>query len=124
DGFNSTGVNTGIQGKAMSTEFIQEAEVKTGGYQSEYGRGLGGVINAITKSGGNAFHGDGFVYYDSSETQARLKTRLQDTTLVATRTDDQRRYDYGASLGGFLLKDRLCFFGAYNRVTLDGHVSR
>ena len=60
----------GIQGKAINNEFIQEVEVKTGGYQPEYGRALGGVINVITKSGGNAFHGDGFVYYDSSGTAA------------------------------------------------------
>ena len=59
----------------MSTEFIQEVEVKTGGYQAEYGRALGGIINAVTKSGGNAFHGDGFVYYDSDGMQAELRTR-------------------------------------------------
>ena len=65
DGVNTTNVLKGIQGKAINNEFVQEVEVKTGGYQAEYGRALGGVINVITKSGGNTFHGDGFVYYDS-----------------------------------------------------------
>ena len=124
DGVNTTDVRKGIQGKAMSSEFMQEVEVKTGGYQAEYGRALGGVINAITKSGGNAFHGDGFVYYDSVGTEARLRTRVEDTTFVAMRTNDGVRWDYGADLGGFLLKDRLWFFGAYDRATFDGHVSR
>jgi outer membrane receptor protein involved in Fe transport len=124
DGVNTTTVNKGTQGKAMSTEFIQEVEIKTGGYQAEYGRALGGVINAITKSGGNSFHGDGFLYYDSADTEADRKTRVEDTTLVAVRTHDSQRLDYGASLGGYLLKDRLWFFGAYNRVTVDGHISR
>ncbi len=54
-----------IQGKAINNEFVQEVEVKTGGYQAEYGRNTGGVINVITKSGGNEFHGDVFGYYDS-----------------------------------------------------------
>src|SRR5215472_7353100 len=64
DGVNTTNVIKGFQGKAINTEFIQEVEVKTGGYQAEYGRAMGGVIIVITKSGGNEFHGDGFYYYD------------------------------------------------------------
>src|SRR4029077_17325792 len=64
DGVNTTNVIRGFQGKAINGEFIQEIEIKTGGYQAEYGRALGGVVNVITKSGGNEFHGDGFVYYD------------------------------------------------------------
>ena len=124
DGVNTTSVNKGTQGKALTYEFVQEVEVKTGGYQAEYGRALGGVINAVTKSGGNEFHGDGFVYYDSTETAALRQTRVEDTALVAMRTNDGTRLDYGAALGGYLLKDQLWFFGAYDRVSLDGHVSR
>src|SRR5215470_16329740 len=71
DGVNTTNVIKGFQGKAINTEFIQEVEVKTGGYQAEYGRALGGVINVITKSGGNEFHGDAFGYYDSQGMKAK-----------------------------------------------------
>src|SRR5262249_46147021 len=92
DGVNTTNVYKGTQGKALSTEFFQEVEVKTGGYQAEFGRATGGIINAITKSGGNTLHGDGFVYYDSDAMQAALKTSLVDTVnVVATRTDDGKR---------------------------------
>ena len=70
DGVNTTNVFKGVQGKAINNEFVQEVEVKTGGYGAEYGRALGGVINVVTKSGGNEFHGDGFVYYDSTGTAA------------------------------------------------------
>ncbi len=123
DGVNTTNVYKGVQGKAINNEFVQEVEVKTGGYQAEYGRALGGVINVITKSGGNVFHGDGFLYYDSTSTTAqRLFT--PDSSLASMRIIDAEHFDYGADLGGFLLKDRLWFFGAYNRVTLDGRVSR
>ena len=65
DGVNTTNVIKGFQGKDINSEFIQEVEVKTGGYQAEYGRNTGGVINVITKSGGNEFHGDVFGYYDT-----------------------------------------------------------
>ncbi|HKF42079.1 MAG TPA: carboxypeptidase regulatory-like domain-containing protein [Thermoanaerobaculia bacterium] len=124
DGVSTTNALKGTQGKAINNEFVQEVEVKTGGYQAEYGRAMGGVINVITKSGGNAFHGDGFVYYDNGNTAAARKVRPEDSVTEDMRVDDQTRYDYGADLGGFLVRDRLWFFGAYNRVTLDGHVSR
>ena len=60
DGVNTNSVTRGVQGKVINNEFIQEVEVKTGGYQAEYGRSTGGIINVITKSGGNEFHGDVF----------------------------------------------------------------
>ena len=60
----------GVQGKAFNNEAIETVEVATGGFPAEYGRSLGGVINVVTKSGGNAFHGGAFVYYDSSGTRA------------------------------------------------------
>ncbi len=70
DGVNTTGVELGQQGKALNFEFIEEVQVKTGGYNAEYGRNTGGIINVITKSGGNEFHGDVFGYYDSDSLQA------------------------------------------------------
>src|SRR5262249_39411408 len=70
DGVNTTGVEYGAQGKELNFEFIQEIDLKTGGYEAEYGRSTGGIINVITKSGGNAFHGDVFGYYDSDSLQA------------------------------------------------------
>ena len=124
DGVNTTNVYKGVQGKAINNEFVQEVEVKTGGYQAEYGRALGGVINVITKSGGNEFHGDAFVYYDSTGTAAEKEFRPGDSGIAQMRVADGERFDYGVDLGGFLLKDRLWFFGAYNRVTLRSDVSR
>ncbi len=124
DGINTTNVIRGSQGKAINTEFVQEVEVKTGGYQAEYGRALGGVINVITKSGGNEFHGDAFAYYDSFQSKARPRVTNEDSTSYSMRVSDYRRTDFGADLGGFLLKDRLWFFAAYNRVELPGKVAR
>ncbi len=122
DGVNTTNVFKGVQGKAINNEFVQEVEVKTDGYQAEYGGALGGVVNVITKSGGNTFHGDGFLYYDSSGTWAGQA--VTDAASTTMRLANYSRVDYGLDLGGFLVKDRLWFFAAYNRVSLSGDVSR
>ncbi len=125
DGINTTNVIKGIQGKAINNEFVQEVEVKTGGYQAEYGGALGGVVNVVTKSGGNEFHGDAFVYYDSSGTTAQqVFIESEDSPFSQMRVAEAVRLDFGADLGGFLVKDSLWFFGAYNRVELDSQVSR
>jgi outer membrane receptor protein involved in Fe transport len=124
DGINTTNVIKGFQGKAINTEFVQEVEVKTGGYQAEYGRSTGGVINVITKSGGNAFHGDAFVYYNDYNSQASEVFTAQDTVVNEMRIADYRRTDYGADLGGPIFRDRLWFFAAYDRVDQPGEVTR
>jgi outer membrane receptor for ferrienterochelin and colicin len=114
DGVNTTNVEYGLEGKDLNFEFIQEIDVKTGGYEAEYGRSTGGIINVITKSGGNEFHGDLFGYYDDDSLQADNKhvgETLEGTPLGFTRDD------WGADLGGYIVKDRLWFFGAYDRVT-------
>ncbi|HEY3204460.1 MAG TPA: carboxypeptidase regulatory-like domain-containing protein [Thermoanaerobaculia bacterium] len=123
DGVNTTNVIRGFQGKAINNEFVEEVEVKTGGYQAEYGRALGGVINVITKSGGNSYHGDAFAYYDSQATRAASNAD-NDPLFVSMRIVDYTRTDFGFDLGGYLLKDRLWFFGAYDRVNLPAKVSR
>jgi len=123
DGINTTNVIKGFQGKALDNEFIQEVEVKTGGYQAEYGRALGGIVNVITKSGGNQFRGDAFLYHDSASTRAEQIVTARDSP-AGMRITPTRRADFGADLGGFLLKDRLWFFGAYDRIDTPGTTSR
>jgi hypothetical protein len=111
DGVNTTGAEYGFQGKELNFEFIQAVDVKTGGYEAEYGRSTGGVVNVITKSGGNEFHGDVFGYYDSDSLQASAKSVVSTTTSAG-----YTKKDFGLGLGGYILKDRLWFFGAYDRV--------
>lgn len=114
DGINTTNVEYGVEGKELNFEFIQEIEVKTGGYEAEYGRSTGGIINVITKSGGNEFHGDAFGYFTDGSLQADNKHVGE--TLEGAETEFERK-DFGADLGGYILKDRLWFFAAYDRVT-------
>ncbi|HQQ78863.1 MAG TPA: TonB-dependent receptor [Thermoanaerobaculia bacterium] len=111
DGVNTTGAEYGFQGKELNFEFIQAVDVKTGGYEAEFGRSTGGIVNVITKSGGNDFHGDVFGYYDGDNLQANAEPVVSNTTSAG-----YTRKDFGIGIGGYILKDRLWFFGAYDRV--------
>src|ERR1700737_4691357 len=136
DGVDTTEIQYGRQGKAAPAEFIQEVEVKAGGFQAEYGHAQGGVLNAITKSGGNDFHGDAFGYYNGRSNSATggnfwqaADKHVQEKsdslgTFIFGQTDPIRNTltaDFGADVGGFFLKDRIWFFGAYDRVHQGGN---
>ncbi|MFI5120427.1 MAG: TonB-dependent receptor domain-containing protein, partial [Thermoanaerobaculia bacterium] len=124
DGVNTTGVKTGTQAKQLNNEFIQEVEVKTGGYEAEYGRVLGGTINVVTKSGGNEFRGDAFGYYDSGSLASGDSRTVDRNAANQGEYFSPKRVDAGADLGGYLVKDRLWFFGAYDRVNQDQDYTR
>jgi hypothetical protein len=113
DGVNTTGAEYGFQGKELNFEFIQAVDVKTGGYEAEYGKATGGIINVITKSGGNQFHGDLFGYRDDDSQQASA----EEVFSAAGTPRGFRRQDYGVGLGGYLVRDKLWFFGAYDKVS-------
>ncbi len=112
DGVNTTGAEYGFQGKELNFEFIQAVDVKTGGYEAEFGRSTGGIINVITKSGGNELHGDLFAYHDDESQQSGAEA----VASVAGTSRGFTREDFGIGLGGFLVKDKLWFFAAYDRV--------
>ena len=112
DGVNTTNMEYGFQGKELNFEFISEVDVKTGGYEAEFGRSTGGIINVITKSGGNQFNGDVFGYHDSDSLQSNADAVVSTSGTQAGFT----RSDYGADVGGFIMRDRLWFFAAYDGV--------
>jgi len=117
DGANTTGVELGQQGTNLNFEFIDEVQVKSGSYNAEYGRATGSVISVITKSGGNEFHGDVFGYYDSDSLQAGLKGEADVGAIGAsTKRTSFTRSDFGVDIGGYVVKDRLWFFAAYDYV--------
>jgi hypothetical protein len=112
DGVNTTQMEYGFQGKNLNFEFIQEVDVKTGGYEAEFGRSTGGIINVITKSGGNTFTGDVFGYFDSDSLQNDTETiDASNGTLVGFT-----KSDWGADIGGYIVPDKLWFFAAYDSV--------
>ncbi|HEU4520667.1 MAG TPA: TonB-dependent receptor, partial [Thermoanaerobaculia bacterium] len=84
---------------------IQETTVMTGGISAEYGRFTGGVVNTITKSGGNEFSGS---FRDNLTNPAWV----DETPTQTTENPDTLNEVYEATLGGYILRDRLWFFGA------------
>lgn len=102
-------------------EYLQEVQVKTAGIGAEYGGALGGVISAVTKSGGNTFRGEAHYYYEGSPLGAGPVKRLvldpSDDITVSYVQDDEmpdHRNEIGGSIGGPIVRDRLFFFGSYS----------
>jgi outer membrane receptor protein involved in Fe transport len=114
EGLNTTDPAYGVQSTNLPNEFISETEVITGGYNAEYGRATGGVINVVTKSGSNEFHGSVFSYY----TPGFLRASAQETPSAASSIDAIGELDYqwdlGAELGGPIVKDKLWFHVGVN----------
>jgi hypothetical protein len=105
---------TGRQQPMNNTDIVQEIRLLTNQFNAEYGRAAGSVMNVITKSGTNAFHGSGFWFLNRDSLNA-----LSNLDKAAGRTDApfRKQDQYGATLGGPVMKDRLFFFGSYQRWT-------
>src|SRR5215813_3640708 len=109
--------NFGTIGVGINTAFIKEVQVKTGGFEPQYGQSQGGIINIITQSGGKEFHG---ALYGYARPQAFEATRRQPDDFPRTnkfgKLLQEENYDAGFDLGGPVvgLKDKVFFFGSFN----------
>src|SRR3989475_2354283 len=101
-----------VAGVTLGVDAIQEFSVITGNYSAEYGRTSGGVINAISKSGTNAFHGDVYEFLRNDKLDANdffsNRAHAPRPTL--------RRNQFGAAAGGPIRKDRTFIFGDYEAI--------
>ncbi len=100
----------GSLGNGTPYDFIKEVQVKTGGYEAEYGQAIGGVVNVVTKSGTNKLQGSGFGYIRPHGTEGDWKQFESPNGTVQTLGTDLS--DVGLTLGGPIMKDKLFFFGA------------
>ncbi|HEY1422120.1 MAG TPA: TonB-dependent receptor [Candidatus Acidoferrum sp.] len=100
----------------VSQEAVQEFQLILSNYNAEYGRATGGVINIVTKNGGNDFHGDAFGYFRNKAFQARnaFSGQVDPTTGVLEPVKQAyTRTQSGLTIGGPLKKDKTFFFGSY-----------
>jgi hypothetical protein len=111
-GVGSYSIVFGSLGSGVTTDFIKETQVKTAGFEAEYGQATGGVVNVVTQSGGNDFHGNVFGYFRPSSLESSYKQLTTENGNL--NTDGQSNYDFGASISGPLMKDKLFFFGSFN----------
>jgi hypothetical protein len=97
--------------------FYEEIQVKTGGYSAEFGRSTGGVINAVTRSGGNEFHAGAQVTIEPSAWAAPKRDHFHSDGSVderdLTSRDASPFYKANIWASGAILKDRLFFFAMY-----------
>jgi Carboxypeptidase regulatory-like domain/TonB dependent receptor len=114
-------------GYSTAKEGVQEFQVNTSNYSVEYGRSAGGIVNSVTKSGTNGFHGVGY-YFDRDSAWAATNStvthpvEVSDTPptyqVLPFKPTDLRR-QYGLAVGGPILKDKIFFFFAADRFYHD-----
>ena len=121
DGIVTNSLVNGASRQNTVFEYLQEVQVKTTGITAEFGGALGGVVSAVTKSGGNTFRGETHYYFDGSALAAAPVKRLvldplteRTAYYIQDKEQSNKRNEFGGSLGGPIVRDRLFFYGAYS----------
>ncbi len=122
DGLSVTDPAYGINASPFPVEFVEEANVITGGYQAEFGRATGGVLNVVTKSGSNEFHGSVFGNWTPGILSAASPGIISYSSVFTYNYDEAKKKegrlwnsgDFGAEIGGPILKDKLWFFAGFS----------
>jgi hypothetical protein len=95
---------------------VQEFSVQTNAMQAQFGLHPGGVVNIVTKSGANAFHGDLFEFFRNYELNARPKGLVLPSGSVSQPVRDSlKRNQFGGTAGGRIVRDKIFFFGGYQQ---------
>jgi hypothetical protein len=108
-------------GYSTSQAAVREFQVNTGVYSAEFGRAVGGVVNSVTKSGGNTLHGEVYFYNRNSSRSAFVpyttNTTYNSTTnqyVTSPYKPKDNRNQYGFGVGGALIKDKLFWFYSFD----------
>jgi carboxypeptidase family protein/TonB-dependent receptor-like protein len=96
----------------FNQETIAEFQVLTTGYKAEFGQASGAVVNVITKSGSNQYHGTASLFHrnDALDSSNSLDPAI-------TEAPDLSRWDYSLAMGGPIVRDKVHFFGSFERIT-------
>jgi hypothetical protein len=106
DGGENVNLFTATVGQTVPLDSVQEFSVLTNNYTAEYGRASGGVVNVVTKSGTNSFHGSAYEYNRVS----KLSSNTEQNDATGTPKGRFTRNDFGFSIGGPIKKNKLFFF--------------
>ncbi len=113
-GSNITLLNT------PTLESIEEFKIITSSYAAEWPRSGGGIINVVTKSGSNAFRGSAYEFYRNDGLNANSFFRKQSSTPAISGAPAKLDYhNFGATFGGPIKKDKIFFFGSYERRKIE-----
>jgi hypothetical protein len=114
DGGNNTDDNSASPSGAQARtplETVEEFQVQTNQFDVEFGRTTGGVVNAITKRGTNTFRGSAFGYL----TNSAMTAPTYFARLAGEGESDTDKHQYGGTIGGPIVRDKLHFFGSFER---------
>lgn len=120
NGMNVTDMRNLLGYSDLPFEAIQSIDVKTGGYQAEFGRATGGVVNIVTRSGSNEWHGGVSLTYAPNSLRTHTPQAFGPGgtnvpgSVIYTSVYSLETLESTAYLSGPILKDRLFFFGLYN----------
>jgi hypothetical protein len=111
----------GALGSGINLSFVKEVQIKTGGFEPQYGHVSGGIVQIVTKSGGTAFHGQIGGFFNTRGMQTTFLNaddpKFDVINQVGRHTTDAR-YEADAEMGGYVpflgLKDKLFWFGTFN----------
>jgi len=125
NGLNTTSVVLGLGSTFVPMDFVEEVQVRTGGYEAEFGRSTGGVINLVTKSGTNTLRGGATLHWEPRALQGlqpdTYTTDNEGRAWVGSHNQDEERefLEANFSLGGPIVRDRLFGFGFVRWVNSD-----
>ncbi len=106
----------GSLGTGINLAFIQEVDIKTVAFEPKYGQGDGGIVEIVTKSGSNNYHGSVAAYILPEFASSNRKQLYQYGYQVTTPSQlvSSPQYEGAAQFGGYIKKDKLFFFGAFD----------
>lgn len=110
DGISNNDIPNGAVRTTFSQEAIQEFQVVSDGYSAEFGRAIGGIINIVTKTGSNDFHGSVFGFFRNNKISAR--------EVFTAKKVPFRQYQNGFTFSGPLKKDKAFFFISFERLSV------
>lgn len=115
DGVNNDDSSENQNRQNINPATIAQVQVLTNNFSAEFGRGYGAVVLAQTKQGTNQFHGEGYWYHQNNALSA-----LDWFTTPGTKVVSNRRHEFGGTLGGPIVANKLFFFGSFNGVRSGG----
>lgn len=105
DGVHSQDIFSNVNQPLPMPDALQEFSFQTSNFSAEYGQNSSGVVNVVTKSGTNSMHGGLFMFVRNAQFNSR--------NYFAAKRDQLRREQFGGTIGGPIIRDKLFFFGGY-----------
>ncbi len=106
---NNDNFTNGVR-SSVSQDAVQEFQIVSDSYSAEFGRAIGGVVNIVTRSGSNEFHGTVFNFLRNDSTSAR--------DVFVAKAPEYKQYQFGGALSGPIKKDKAFFFLSFERLSI------